>query len=79
MTVRKATEREREHFRRIGEYKRQSHADALAAHLALPISERVFRSIAWSMRERPSWRWEEFGEGPQPLWDRARRLGLLRD
>jgi hypothetical protein len=79
MATRKATEREQAHMRRIGEIKRQSHADALAAHLARPISERVLRSIAWSIRERADWRWEEFGEGPKPLWNRARRLGLLRD
>lgn len=71
------SERDREHFRRIGRWKAESHADALRAHLALPIAARLERSVAWTIAERPGWAWPIPAEPPKRMWERARRLGLL--
>jgi hypothetical protein len=79
MATRKATEREKEHFRRIGQIKAQLAAEELAAHLALAPAERLVKSVAmmlrgpyfpgdgtWKRIERPA------------IYERAERLGLYR-
>ncbi len=71
------SERDREHFRKIGRWKAESHAAALRAHLELPIAERLERSLAWTIAERPTWRWPITADSPAPMWERARKLGLL--
>ncbi len=71
------SERDREYFRKIGRWKAESHAAALRAHLELPIAERLERSLAWTIAERPTWRWPITADSPAPMWERARKLGLL--
>ncbi|HEU4431533.1 MAG TPA: hypothetical protein VFT98_22420 [Myxococcota bacterium] len=74
MTV---SERDREQFRRIGAAKAESHREALAAHLALTLEERLARS--WDLYRRfrdPNSPARE--DDPTPLYDRARALGLYR-
>ena len=70
-------ERDRAYMRRIGVYKRASHADAQARHLALPLAERLRRS--WALYEANR---RTLGGGmrddPTPFYDRARALGLYR-
>jgi hypothetical protein len=72
-------DREREHFRRIGEAKAQSHRDAFERHMALSLEERLVRSLAWTLLEL-----ERHGPGdrsdddPAAFYARARELGLYR-
>lgn len=70
------SDREREHLRRIGELKARSHADALAEHLALPLAERLARSVALMRRFLASTPPRE--DDPSPFYERAKRLGLYR-
>jgi hypothetical protein len=70
------TEADREHFRAIGRWKAESHAEALRRHLALPLEQRLINSIAWSIVN--AWRWPLAGDGPGPLREQARRLGMYR-
>ena len=51
-TVKGLSERDRAYFRRIGEWKAQSHADARAWHLSLPIRQRLVRSLNTSIPAR---------------------------
>jgi hypothetical protein len=64
-------------MRRIGAAKAASHAEAQAAHLALPIEERLRRS--WRLYEttRASVK-QEPEDDPSPFYEKARALGLYR-
>jgi hypothetical protein len=64
------------YFRRIGEAKQRSHDEALRAHLALPLHERVRRSFEMSAACTGDAAPRE--DDPTPFYDRARRLGLYR-
>lgn len=70
------SEQERDYMRRLGAFQAQGHAEALAAHLALPPAERLARSIALMRRFMASAR--PRNDDPTPFYDRARRLGLYR-
>lgn len=70
------SDREREHLRRLGELKASSHAEATAAHLALPLEERLARSVALMRRFLASAPPRQ--DDPSPFYERARRLGLYR-
>jgi hypothetical protein len=71
------SERDREYLRRLGDYKAESHAEALQRHRCLSLAERLRRSWALSqqLREHGTTRWDD----PSPLYDRARALGLYRE
>ena len=73
MTV---SERERDHLRRLGDYKAKSHSAALSVHLALSTDERLARSIALMRRFLATTAPRR--DDPSPFFDRARRLGLYR-
>lgn len=70
------TERDIEYFRRIGEYKRRSHEDALRDHLALTLDERLQRS--WELAIACAAWGEAPEDDPTPFYDRARELGLYK-
>jgi hypothetical protein len=70
------SEQERDYMQRLGEFQAQGHADALAAHLALPRSERLARSFALMRQFLTSAR--PRNDDPTPFYERARRLGLYR-
>jgi hypothetical protein len=70
------SERDREHFRRLGIYKAASHAEVEAAHLSLPFAERLRRSWSLFLAHRASFRGEP--DDPTPFYDRARALGLYK-
>ena len=70
------SERERDHLRRLGEIKARGHAEAAAAHLALPIPERLARSFA--LMQRFVGVAHRRDDDPVSFYDRARRLGLYR-
>lgn len=76
MTVAKASARDREHFRKIGRWKHESHQAAFRRHMALPIEERLVVSLARAIGELPGWRWGREDDTPEAFYDRARRLGL---
>jgi len=65
-------------MRRIGTYKAESHAEAKARHLALPLSERLRRSWALYLAGRKAAQPADRDDDPTPLYERARRLGLYR-
>lgn len=69
--------RDREHMRKLGEAKAQSHRDALAEHLALSLGERLERSwrlyLAFRDPNAPP-----RDDDPTPFYDRARRLGMYQ-
>lgn len=71
-------EREREHLRRIGEYKADSHRDAKARHLALSLSERLARSWQLYLEGRSTAALDRRDDDPSPFYDKARALGLYR-
>lgn len=70
------SERDRDYMRRLGDFQAQGHADALAAHLALPPSQRLARSIALMRQFIAST--PARNDDPSAFYDRARRLGLYR-
>ncbi len=72
------SERDRAYMRRIGEAKAASHAEAAAAHRALPLEERLRRSWALYLAGRSTVRDEPRDDDPTPFYDRARALGLYR-
>jgi hypothetical protein len=79
MSIRKATEREKAHMRRIGEIKAQLNAEALAEHLALSPYERLVRSVAM-MLAGPYFPGDVGckDEGRPTIYEQAERLGLYR-
>lgn len=74
----KASDREREYMRRIGEYKEASHREATERHLALPIGERLARSWALYLAFRSTASSDRRDDDPSPFYARARDLGLYR-
>jgi hypothetical protein len=78
MAATRVSERDREHFRKLGRWKYESHREAFLRHMELPIAERLVRSIAWTLDELPAWKWPRNGDGPGALHKRARELGLAR-
>jgi hypothetical protein len=72
-----ASERDREHFRRIGAAKAESHRESLAAHLALPLHDRLARSWDLYLRFRDPDA-PPRDDDPTPFYDRARALGLYQ-
>lgn len=70
----KVSEWDREYMKRLGRLQEESHAEQLAAHLAVSGSERLRAAIEMALagpyyeRDKP--------DDPSPLYERARRLGL---
>ena len=66
-------------MRRIGEYKRASHAEATARHRALPLGERLRRSWQLSVagRARATTDAREY-DNAAAFYDLARARGLYR-
>jgi hypothetical protein len=71
-------ERERDHMRRIGAYKADSHREAKARHLALALSERLARSWQLYLEGRSAAALERREDDPSPFYEKARALGLYR-
>jgi hypothetical protein len=74
-----ASEHDREHFRKIGRWKAESHREAFERHMALSLEERLVFSLGWTLRELPGSKWGRDEDDPSRFYDRARRLGLYRD
>lgn len=72
------SERDREHMRRLAEYKETSHAEAAARHRALPVLERLKRSWALFSTGRGAVRDKRQDDAPERFYDLARRRGLYR-
>jgi hypothetical protein len=70
--------RDREHMRRIGEAKAASHAEAAQRHRALPLEERLRRSLELWLARGDRARGAGRDDDPSPFYDRARRLGLYK-
>jgi len=73
-----AGERERDHLRRIGNYKAESHREAEARHLALSLSKRLERSWQLYLEGRSAAALDRRDDDPSPFYDKARALGLYR-
>jgi len=71
------SEADREYLRRLGAYKALSHAEALAEHLALPMSERLQRSWELYLRHGKP-RDPNDPDDARGFYDRARALGLYQ-
>lgn len=75
------SEHDRQYFRRIGEYKKEAAADRLRWHLSMPGLERL-ESV---LRQNDQYLTPErigrslAGDDPSPLYERARKLGLIRE
>lgn len=69
------SDRDRAYMERVGACKAESHAEAQARHLALPLEERLERSWALYLAGRDGVR-DERDDDPSPLYERARALGL---
>ena len=73
------SQRERTFFARLGEIKATSHSEAAAAHLSLPVAERLKRS--WALFEtfrQSGTATPKRDDSPRTLYARARTLGLYR-
>jgi len=70
------TERDREHFRRWGELKRQSHEEARLANLARTAEERLIHSLAVGLMSKDLDRWGRKSDIPLARYERAKELGL---
>jgi hypothetical protein len=70
------SENDRAYMKRLGEYKAAAHREALEAHLALSLEERLERS--WQLYElfRDQGSETERGDDALELYAKARRLGL---
>ena len=75
MTV---SERDRDYFRRLGEWKAASHAEALREHLAKTPLERIEASIDLWRRFSNHPRSDLRIDDPTPFYDRARQLGFYK-
>ena len=73
-----AKERERDHMRRIGAYKAESHREAEARHLALSLTERLERSWQLYLEGRSAAVLDPRDDDPSPFYAKARALGLYR-
>lgn len=71
-----ASKQDRAFLARIAAYKAESHAEAQARHLALPLDERLARSWALYLAGREAGRSRERDDDPSPFYERARALGL---
>ncbi len=69
------SERDRAFMARVGEYKRESHAEAQARHRALPLDERLARSWELFLAGRTAASSRQRDDDPSPFYDRARALG----
>lgn len=72
------SESDRDYMRRLAAFKEESHREAQARHLALPIEERLRRSWKLYLRFRSSVARSALDDDPTPFYDRARALGLYR-
>jgi hypothetical protein len=72
----KASEWDQSYMRRLGRYKHESHEQARLEHLARSGRERIVYSVAMTLAGT-YWRQPEADDDPSPLYERARRLGLL--
>jgi hypothetical protein len=71
-----ASERDKQYLAHLGELKAQTHASAAAAHRALPLDERLARSMALMRRFLPTVR--AVPDDPSRFYEIARRLGHYR-
>lgn len=71
------SEKDREHFRRIGEWKRESHEWALREQMARSGFERLVHCLRAAQTFRSSFR-EASDDDPGALMQRAKELGLYR-
>ena len=76
--IQKATEREREHFRKIGRWKHEGHIEALERHMARGANERLAYSVFMSRRYSHVPTWFERQDDPSPFYERAKQLGFYR-
>jgi hypothetical protein len=72
------SQKARDFFARVGEFKASSHALAASEHLALPLADRLSRS--WALFERFQQREDASHRdaGPVAFYERARALGFYR-
>lgn len=70
------TERDKEHFRKIGRWKAESHREALAEHLALSGHDRLLRTLEL-MLAGPIGKPKQDESAPA-IYERARQRGLYR-
>ena len=70
------SENDRAFMARVAGYKAESHAEAQARHLALPLAERLQRSWELYLAGRTAESIREREDDPSPFYERARALGL---
>jgi len=70
------SEHDRAFMARVASYKAESHAEAQARHLALPLDERLRRSWELYLAGRADGASRERDDDPSPFYERARALGL---
>jgi hypothetical protein len=70
------SDRDRAFMARVAAYKAESHAEAQARHLALPLDERLRRSWELYLAGREAGARSERDDDPSPFYAQARALGL---
>ena len=72
----RASEHDFDYMRRLGEFKAASHRDALAAHLALSVNDRLVASEQLAKRDGPRNMHRAQQDDLAAFFRRARELGL---
>lgn len=76
MDAPRVSEHDREYFRRIGEFKAESHRDAIARHQRRSPNERLIISADMTRRFCHHPLWNRADDAPEKFYERARALGL---
>lgn len=71
-------DRDLAYLRKLGEYQREGAEQRLAEHLALPLSERLRRSLALSLLYAEQMRGRPRDDHPEKFYERAKALGMYR-
>lgn len=77
-TVQVASEKDREYFRRLGEWERENQEMRLREHLALPLEKRIRASWQFCRQVIRSVKKDPRDDNPGAFYEQAKRLGLYR-
>lgn len=72
------SDHDRDYFRRLGEFKAESHRAAIERHQRLSPNDRLVVSALLTRRLRDHLQWNRREEAPEKFYERARAVGQYR-